>query len=52
MNNYIIEKINKILEEIKQTGIANQHLNNAIDLLFELKLHFEIEELKDGASNE
>lgn len=33
----IIKQIELILEEIKETGISNRHLYNAIDLLFKLK---------------
>lgn len=39
----IIEQIEKILDEISETKIANNHLNNAIDLLFALKLKLESE---------
>lgn len=35
---YSIDQINKVLSEIKEAGIADQHLYNAIDLLFALEL--------------
>lgn len=39
----IIKQIKMILDELKETGIANKHLNNAIDLLFALKLQLTLD---------
>lgn len=48
MEEKIIKQIDEILEEIKQIGIVDNHLNNAIDLLFKLRLEIEIEKIKKG----
>ena len=38
--------IDKILEELKQVSTPDQHLNNAIDLLFKMKFEQELEQKK------
>jgi Zn-finger domain-containing protein len=43
----IIKQIEMILDELKETGVANEHLNNVIDMLFALKLRLELEKEKE-----
>ena len=41
--NYILDQIKKALDEIKESGVSNQNINNAIDILFALKFKLEKE---------